>query len=63
MVLEVGVACLDGLLFGFGSATVLACFPVEEFNLGIGLEALTLRVTGSCGMFSTLKQKANQYKE
>lgn len=62
VVLEVGVAGLDGLRFGFGSATVLACLliTVEEFNLGTGLvEALTLLVTGSCGMFSTLKQKFN----
>lgn len=54
---EVGVACLDGLMLGFTSAAVLAC--LLETVLGVGLETLTLRVNGSCGMFSTLKQKHN----
>lgn len=46
----VGVACLEGLLFVFGSAMVLDCLltAVVESNLGICLDALTLNVTGSC---------------
>lgn len=43
---KIKVACLEGLVIGFGSTMVLVCLvtAVEEFNHVICLEALTLRI-------------------